>query len=136
MSDTRTGQHPVVFFDGVCGLCNGFVDRLIRWDRNKVLRYATLQGATARTQLPQELTTNLSTIVYYDGQRSWTKSGAALRALMRIGGLWKLMAVFLVVPAVIRNVVYDMIARNRYQWFGKHETCRIPSPTERALFLP
>lgn len=136
MSDTHRDQHPIVFFDGVCGLCNGFVDRLIRWDRNKVLRYATLQGATAHTQLPKELTTNLSTIVYYDGQRSWTKSGAALRALIRIGGLWKLAAIFLLVPAVIRNLVYDLIARNRYQWFGRHETCRIPSPAERALFLP
>lgn len=136
MSDTHRDQHPIVFFDGVCGLCNGFVDRLIRWDRNKVLRYATLQGATAHTQLPKELTTNLSTIVYYDGQRSWTKSGAALRALIRIGGLWKLAAIFLLVPTVIRDVVYDLVARNRYQWFGRHETCRIPSPEERRLFLP
>jgi len=136
MEHALEGGKPIVFFDGVCGLCNGFVDRLIRWDRNKVLRYATLQGSTAQTHLPADKTTNLSTIVYFDGQRSWTKSGAALRVLMRLGGFWKLVGFFLVVPAFIRDAVYDLVARNRYQWFGKHSTCRIPSPTERELFLP
>jgi len=134
--ENSTLQQPVVFFDGLCGLCNGFVDRLIRWDKRQVLRYATLQGSTAAAKLPPDKTQDLSTIVYFDGQRTWTRSGAALRILMRLGGVWKLSGIFLIVPGFLRNWVYDLVARNRYQWFGKHDSCRIPSPEERALFLP
>ncbi|MBX2971600.1 MAG: DUF393 domain-containing protein [Flavobacteriales bacterium] len=136
MDAPGTSHTPIVFFDGLCGLCNGFVNRLIRWDRKQVLRYATLQGTTAAAQLPPDKTHDLSTIVYFDGTRTWTRSSAALRILMRLGGAWRLTGIFLIVPGFIRNAVYDLVARNRYQWFGKHDSCRIPSPEERRLFLP
>jgi predicted DCC family thiol-disulfide oxidoreductase YuxK len=133
---THPTPPPIVFFDGVCGLCNGFVDRLMRWDRKHVLRYATLQGTTAAAQLPATHTQELSTIVYFDGRQVYTRSDAALRIVIRLGGAWKLAGAFFVIPRFARDAVYNWVARNRYQWFGKHDSCRLPSPEERTLFLP
>jgi predicted DCC family thiol-disulfide oxidoreductase YuxK len=65
-----------------------------------------------------------------------TRSDAALRIVMRLGGAWKLAAVLLLVPRFLRDGVYTWVARNRYQWFGEHESCRLPSPEERRWFLP
>jgi len=136
MPAAATALQPVVYFDGVCGLCNGFVDRLIRWDHDHVLRFATLQGRTAQERLPAIHTDELNSIVYYDGERLLTRSTAALHIAMKLGGAWKLAGLFLMVPRFLRDAVYNWIARNRYQWFGKHANCRLPSPQERALFLP
>lgn len=129
-------EHPVVFFDGYCGICNGFVDRLLVWDKKRLLRYSPLQGTTAEALLPAQLREDLGTIVFAVGDDQYIRSTAALRTLMMLGGAWKLLGVFLLVPPFLRNAVYDLIARNRYQWFGKRDACRIPSPEERALFLP
>ncbi len=112
------------------------MDRLIRWDRKHVLRFATLQGRTAQERLPASHTEALRSIVYFDGAQLLTRSTAALHIAMELGGVWKLAGVFLIVPRFLRDAVYDWIARNRYQWFGKHDTCRVPSPEEQALFLP
>jgi predicted DCC family thiol-disulfide oxidoreductase YuxK len=128
--------NPVVFFDGVCGLCNGFVDRLMKWDKRHVLRFATLQGTTAATLLPVDHTADLTTIVYFDGERMHTRSNAALRIVIRLGGGWNLAGAFFIVPRVLRDAVYNGVARNRYQWFGKQASCRLPSPEERKWFLP
>jgi len=136
MQAKAPAQHPIVFFDGVCGLCNGFVDRLVRWDRRHVLRFATLQGTTAATQLPAQHTEALSTIVYFDGEHLYTRSTAALRIVMRMGGAWKLAGIFLILPRFLRDGVYNWVARNRYQWFGKRDSCRLPSAEERAWFMP
>jgi len=127
---------PTVFFDGVCGLCNGFVDRLLRWDRRHVLHFATLQGPTAAALLPAHHAHGLDTVVYFDGQRTHTRSDAALRIVMRLGGLWKLAGALLIIPHFLRDAVYNGVARNRYRWFGKKDGCRIPLPEERARFLP
>ncbi|HQV74220.1 MAG TPA: DCC1-like thiol-disulfide oxidoreductase family protein [Flavobacteriales bacterium] len=131
-----TGDRPIVFFDGYCGLCNGFVDRLLIWDKDHTLRFSPLQGDTAGRILPAPLRQDLGTVVLAVDDQIHTRSSAALRTLMLLGGGWKLAAVFLLVPPFLRNAVYDLIARNRYQWFGKHDACRIPSHEERSLFLP
>ena len=134
MSSGHTSPpHTIVFFDGVCGLCNGFVDFLVRHDRSRALRYAPLQGNTAAgfARLPRDLD---SVVVVHD-DRVLVKSDAALTALSRLGGVWRLSAVARVIPRVLRDAVYDLIARNRYRWFGKHETCRRPTTDEAAWFL-
>lgn len=136
MQTTNAAPHPIVFFDGVCGLCNGFVNRLMRWDKHHVLRFATLQGHTAQVRLPMAHTAELRTIIYLDGERILTRSTAALHIVMKLGGPWKLAGLVLVVPRFLRDAVYNWIANNRYQWFGKLDSCRLPSPEERALFLP
>ena len=124
----------IVFFDGVCGLCNTFVNFLFRRKNASNFRYATLQGQKARSLLPAEHTTHLSSVVYYRKDKIYTKSGAVLRILSDLGGIWTLSKVLLIIPAFLSNAVYDFIASNRYKWFGKKETCRIPTPEERRLF--
>jgi len=128
--------EPIVFFDGVCNLCNGSVNFLIDRDREKRLRFAPLQGRTfqelraGRPDLPQ-----LGTIVLHDEKGLHFKSTAVLRVLRALGGVWRLTGVLFVVPRFLRDVVYDFVARHRYGWFGKSDSCRIPTPELRARFL-
>jgi predicted DCC family thiol-disulfide oxidoreductase YuxK len=125
----------IVFFDGVCGLCNKTVDFLIRTDHEKKLRYAPLQGYTAKRLLTKIQIENLDSVVYYRDGKYLVSSTAVLRLLLDVGGLWKILSIFLILPAFVRNAVYFFIAKRRYNWFGKSDACRIPTPEERHLFL-
>ena len=139
----------IVLFDGECNLCNRSVDFLLRHDRKRRLRFASLQSDVARTLLARsgmdalalaphedpDGTEDPSTIVFVDGDRLHVKSGAALRILTAIGWPWRALGAFLIIPPLLRDGVYDWIARNRFQWFGRRDTCSIPTPEERSLFL-
>lgn len=128
---------PVIFFDGVCGLCNRFVDFVIRRDSRGVFRLAPLQGETARERLAEADVRDLKTVVLIDGERTYRKSAAVLRVLGRLGGFWRgAAAVLWLVPRPLRDVGYSWIASNRYALFGKKESCRLPTPAERGRFLP
>jgi predicted DCC family thiol-disulfide oxidoreductase YuxK len=127
--------NRVVFFDGVCGLCNKTVDFLIKWDEDRVLRYAPLQGYTARRLLTKLQVEDLDSVVYYRDGKYLVRSTAVLRLLLDVGGWWKLLSIFLIMPAFVRDAVYYFIANRRYKWFGKSDTCRMPTPEERTLFL-
>lgn len=129
-------NNAVVFFDGICGLCNNFIDLLMQEDRGRVLYFSPLQGSTAQERIAEHLALPVETVIYQRNGRTFTKSSAALRILSDIGGVWKVMTILLVIPAFMRNAVYDLVARNRYRWFGKKESCRMPTPEERARFLP
>lgn len=125
----------IVFFDGVCGLCNGVVDLLLRIDRRRVLRYAPLQGSTARERVPVEAAALDSLVVWADGA-ACRQSAAVLAILARLGGPWRLLAAAGgLVPAVVRDALYRLLAGHRYRWFGRRESCRVPMPEERGLFL-
>ena len=126
----------IVFFDGVCGLCNRFVDLLLRVDRTRILRYAPLQGTTAAALLPQAFGKNMDTVVYLRDGRLFTRSDAAIRILRDTGGIRRCAAALLLLPRPIRDSVYAWVARNRYGWFGQLDACRLPSPEERSYFLP
>ena len=128
-------KEPIVFFDGVCGLCNGFVDFVLKHDTKQSILFSPLQGETAKHILHEQYTTAMNTVVYYKQGKVWIKSSAALMILKDMGGLWRLFFVLMIVPAFIRNFVYDFISRYRYAWFGKKETCRLPSAEERLRFL-
>ena len=130
-------EAPIVFFDGVCGLCNTTVDFLIRIDRAHVLRFSPLQGETAAERLPpQQEDAGTWSMILVDERGQHDRSTAALRTVSRVGGLWNLAILGLLVPSGLRDAVYRFIARNRYRWFGEKEACRIPTPEERALFMP
>jgi len=133
MSTTTT----ILFFDGHCNLCNNSVDFVITRDKKHMFRFAPLQGETAKDVLgdvnidlehPDSFVLSKDNEVYF-------RSTAALMVARQLGLPWSLMSVFLVVPPFIRDAVYNLIARNRYKWFGRKETCRLPSPEERRLFL-
>lgn len=130
-------SRRIVFFDGVCNLCNGTVDFLVSRDRKHQLRYASLQSEIGQRMLTVFglPTTEFGSFIFLDQGRLHMRSAGAIRVAMRLGGLWTLMGVFLVVPPVLRDAVYDWVARNRYRWFGKRDTCRLPTPEERILFL-
>ena len=121
-------SRVIVYFDGVCGLCNRFVDFLLKYDKSKSLKFAPLQKSKFQNE-------DLSTVILSIDDQLYTKSEAALRAISFMGGIWKLALLFLVIPKLIRDPVYDFIAKNRYQWFGKSETCRLPTPEERSRFI-
>ncbi|MFN0031155.1 MAG: thiol-disulfide oxidoreductase DCC family protein [Flavobacteriales bacterium] len=125
----------IIFFDGVCGLCNKSIDWFIRRDNKRRFVYAPLQGITAVRLLAPAFTQQINSFVYHRQGKIYSRSTAALWALFDLGGLWKLVAFFLVIPPFLRNLIYDWIARNRYRWFGKKDSCRLPSPEERSLFL-
>lgn len=136
VSATEAG-HPVIFFDGVCGLCNRFVDFVIRHDRQGVFRLAPLQGETARDRLAEADVLDLKTMVLVDPSGTYRKSTAVLRVLGRLGTFWKFAAALLwVIPRPLRDLGYSWIAANRYAIFGRKETCRLPSAAERERFLP
>ena len=125
----------VVFFDGVCGLCNGFVDFVLPRDLKQNLRFSPLQSESAATYLAPELTKDLTTIVFYDDGEVYLRSEAVIRALSYLGPRWSLLKIFLIIPAFARDAIYKIIATNRYKWFGEKETCRLPSPEERSRFI-
>jgi predicted DCC family thiol-disulfide oxidoreductase YuxK len=124
-----------VFFDGVCGLCNHAIDFLMRHDKHKVLLFAPLQGTTAETLLPLGKASSLNSIVYYSNGKISYRTQAVLNLLWDMGGWWKIFSVFRVIPSFIRDVFYNWIAASRYKWFGKKESCRIPTIDERVRFL-
>ena len=130
-------RQPVLFFDGVCGLCNKFIDFLLRRKNIKRLRFSPLQGETAKQALPYSLRESLSTVVLFDGENIYVKSAAVLKIFRVLGGGWAILAFLAyIVPRFIRDYFYEKIAENRYRVFGKKDTCRIPTKDERKLFLP
>jgi predicted DCC family thiol-disulfide oxidoreductase YuxK len=128
--------RQILFFDGVCGLCNHIVDALLTVSAGHPLKFAPLQGETAREKLGPELTQKLDTIVYWRDGRTLTKSTAVAMVLRDVGGFWALGALMLLLPRAVRNVGYDLVAANRYKLFGKRDACRMPTREERARFSP
>jgi predicted DCC family thiol-disulfide oxidoreductase YuxK len=130
-------DHPVLFFDGVCNLCNASVDFVVRRDKKRRYRFAPLQGTTAAHAIPGQVEAgDYDSFVLAENGQIYTRSTAALRVLAGLGGIWSAAKVLLLIPAPLRDAVYRLIARNRYRWFGQKDTCRLPTPEERALFLP
>lgn len=126
----------LVFFDGVCHLCNGFVDAVISRDKKHKLLFAPLQGDTALGLLAPHDRESLETVVFYEKGKTYHRSAAVIRILATLGGVFKLFLLALVIPGPIRDVLYKLVARNRYSWFGKREFCRLPTPQERSYLLP
>jgi len=127
-----------VLFDGVCGLCDGFVAWLLRRDRAGVFKVAPLQGETAvRYVSPRHASDPEAwSIVLVEDGAVFEQSDAVLRIVARLGGVLRLAALLRFFPRVLRDAVYGVIARNRYRWFGKRDACRVPSSEERERFLP
>jgi predicted DCC family thiol-disulfide oxidoreductase YuxK len=129
----HTEEHPIIFYDGVCGLCDRSIQFIIQNDRERKFRFAALQSDIAARTLGDNIT--LDSFVFYEKGKARYRSSAALHMFRALGGGWKLLYGFIIVPPFIRNAVYDFVARNRYRWFGKYDTCRIPTPEQRSRFL-
>ena len=132
-------DHPynIVFFDGVCNLCNGLVKFIIKRDVKNMILFSPLQSPFGQATLkkmkmdPEEV----NTVVYFSGDKHYLKSSAILQILKGMGGAWKLLFGLIVVPRFIRDFIYDLVARNRYQVFGKQESCMVPTPDIKERFI-
>lgn len=122
----------LIIFDGICGLCNTSVDLLIKLDTQKRFHYTSLQGEFVKTL---KIDPNIDSIIYYQKETLYYKSTAILKILQDLGGLWRISAIFYLIPSVIRDFLYDIIAKYRYKIFGKKERCRMPEAGEEALFV-
>ena len=130
--------EAVLLFDGVCTLCNAAVDIVMRHDRRGRFAFASLQSEAAGAFLAargQSADALLDTVVLIDADGVHTQSDAALRVLRGLGLPWSLGSALVAVPRPLRDAVYRWVARNRYRWFGTKETCRLPTPAERARFV-
>jgi predicted DCC family thiol-disulfide oxidoreductase YuxK len=126
-----------ILFDGVCNFCNASINFIIDRDSKSIFKFAALQS-----EIGQELlkkfglkTSDFDSIVAIEGDKVYQKSDAALEIARRMDGIWKIFYVFKILPAFLRNPVYDLVARNRYRFFGRTDACRIPTPELKARFL-
>lgn len=131
-----------ILFDGVCNFCNASINFIIDRDSKGIFKFAALQSEVGQELLKKfRLKTNDSesrtfdSIVAIDGYKVYQKSDAALEIARRMDGIWKIFYVFIIIPAFLRNPVYDLIARNRYRIFGRTDACRIPTPELKTRFL-
>jgi predicted DCC family thiol-disulfide oxidoreductase YuxK len=127
----------LLLFDGVCNLCNGFVQWVIVRDHKGVFKFAALQseaGQEALRKLGRE-TEHFDSVVLVTDNMVLTKSDAAIAVAQGLGGFWSLVGVFKVFPRFLRNAVYDWVARNRYRWFGRTEMCMLPRPEWKNRFI-
>ena len=130
-------DKPIILFDGVCNLCNNAVQFVIKHDPLNKFMFASLQSAMGQSllqqyNLPQK---NLDSFVLIQNEKVFFKSTAALQVAKQLTGPIKLLYGFIIVPAFIRNAVYNFIAKNRYKWFGKKDSCMIPTPALQSRFL-
>jgi predicted DCC family thiol-disulfide oxidoreductase YuxK len=124
-------------FDGVCNLCNRSVQFILKRDRRGIFRFASLQSPLGqsllkRSGLPAD---QLDSFVLVENNKVYTRSTGALRVLRQLGGAWSLLSIFRIVPRQWRDAVYNWIARRRYRWFGKTDSCWLPSPKWADRFL-
>lgn len=131
-------NKKIILFDGVCNLCNNSVLKVIKNDKKNTFLFTALQSKTGQ-EIIDHLKIDISkidSIILYEPKVSYDiKSTAALKIMNHFGGLWKLTQICWIFPEDFRNLVYDYIAKNRYKWFGKKESCMIPTPELKAKFL-
>ena len=141
METAPTTNAPVLLYDGVCGFCNKTVQGLLALDKHGALRFAALQspyGAGILARHPE--LANVDSVIYIEqpatpAERAFVRSTAALKIASYLGGVWRLALAAYIIPRPVRDALYDVIARNRYRFFGKHDSCLLPPPDVRARFV-
>ena len=130
-------DHPIILFDGVCNLCAWAVRFIIERDPRAVFRFASLQSDIGQQLLidHQLDPTNMDSFILVEDAKAYEQSTAALQVSRHLSGAWPAFYVFIALPRLVRDPIYRLIARNRYRWFGKQETCMVPNPALRARFL-
>ncbi len=129
-------MKDIILFDGICNFCNQSVQFVIKRDPSHIFHFASLQSDIGRNLLNEYgINENVNSVVYITNGKAYVKSDAGLQIARRLNGFWKLLYIFYLVPTPIRDLVYDYIAKNRYKWFGKSDSCMIPSPKIKKRFL-
>lgn len=129
----------IVLFDGVCNLCNGTVNLLLDLDTSRKLKFASLQSEYAKKLVQstgaEKLAADTDSILFWKDGEFFSKSDAVLKIAGLLGWPWKLLRIGYLFPRILRDLAYDFVARNRYRWFGKSETCRVPTPELKGRIL-
>ncbi len=136
-SIAESDDHPILLFDGVCNLCNGAIQFIIPRDPKGTIRFAPLQsdlGETVREGAGLS-PDDLETVVLVNDGRAYTKSDAAIRVGEHLGGVYRLLSLGRLVPRGLRDRIYDFVAENRYDWFGKKDQCMIPDEDVSDRFI-
>ena len=130
-------EFSIILFDGVCNLCNSSVNFIIDHDKKNDFRFASLQSEAGQDLLKKfHLNVkDFDSIILIENGKHYQRSSAVLKIVKKFPGLWKLLYLFIIVPKPLRDFVYDNIADNRYKWFGKKESCRVPTPELKEKFL-
>jgi predicted DCC family thiol-disulfide oxidoreductase YuxK len=135
--DDSKVSHRIILFDGLCNLCNRFVDVVIHRDLGREFKIGALQSETGQKimqeiGIPEE---DPYSLILIDNGKIWTKSEAIFRIVQHLNGLRPIAYIFIMIPRILSDAAYDLIARNRYRLFGRSNTCRLPSPEERDRFI-
>ena len=137
LSDLPNGKK-IILFDGVCNLCNSSVRYVIKHDKKDLFRFASLQsdiGQKILKHIGSDSNYSDSLVLYEPGVAYFYKSAATIEIANSIGGVFSMMSIFKIIPAFLRNPIYDFIAKNRYKWYGKSDECPIPTPNLKDKFL-
>ncbi|CAN5416177.1 DUF393 domain-containing protein [soil metagenome] len=127
----------IILFDGVCNFCNSSVNKIIKHDKKNKFKFAALQSEIGKKILEEYNidSSKIDSIILIENKKAYIKSTAILRISKQMGSLYPLAYSFIITPAFIRNIVYDFIAKNRYKWFGKKDSCMIPTAEVRSRFI-
>jgi len=131
-------SSPVLFFDGECNLCNHMVQFILKRDKKKIFLFSPLQSARGKEAMDKtgiNMQENSGSFILYHKGVYFTRSTAALHMFRQLGGLWPLLYAGIIFPRFLRDGVYNFVSRNRYKWFGKRDSCMIPTPDIMARFL-
>lgn len=129
-------MNGIILFDGECNFCNSSVQFIIKRDKKAHFTFASLQSEIGKTYRKQfGIPEDVDSLILIEGEHCYIKSSAALRICKKLDGGWKLFSTFLLIPPPLRNVCYDIMAKNRYKWFGKQESCMLPTPEMKKRFL-
>lgn len=130
-------EKKIILFDGVCNLCNSCVRFIIKHDKRNQFLFGSLQGKAGQDYL-QKFNLNatvFNSFILIENDKVFTRSKAVLQVVKHLGGIWKLLYVFIILPKFIRDRMYDFVAKNRYKWFGKKEECLMPAAGLQSRFL-
>ncbi|MDR0793440.1 MAG: DCC1-like thiol-disulfide oxidoreductase family protein [Chitinophagaceae bacterium] len=133
-----TQQYAIVLFDGVCNLCNSWVQRIIKYDKRRYFRFASIQSEAGKRILEKynlPIGDTPESLVLIENNKAYCYSSAALRIARKLNSAWKFFYVAIILPRFFRDYIYKYIARNRYKWFGKKAECMVPTPELQSLFL-
>jgi predicted DCC family thiol-disulfide oxidoreductase YuxK len=122
----------IIYFDGICLLCNGLINFLLKHDKKAEFFFSSLQSDYAKKNIPA---LNLDTIYFQEDKVFYQKSDAILKIICNLGGAWRVFNLFWALPKFLRDGVYNLVAYSRYKIWGKQQECRLPSESERARFI-
>ena len=133
---TSDNPFPILLFDGVCNYCNRWVNFIIRHDPKKKFKFAALQSEAGKKLLKQyNISEKKESVILIYNDKVYMRSSAGLHALFHLGGIYSLAFAFIIFPEYVRDFYYDIIARNRYKWWGKSDSCMIPTQDTKERFL-